>query len=198
VDSLENVVVHGLRDEETPPRDSFGISYGLAREGTRQLKSFIQGQLHRSKTQDSIRSTQTKDSRFESAVPSMQSIHQSQHPPIPTQNDDDEYEDYDQDDFSEGSWETHPPSRDSQGNPIEYSGDESPEVSTAARVAHAKSRASIVPTRKSFAEPAVEMGPGARMVPGVGRRPISVDAKATKGSVKGKVERHEGDYSAYI
>jgi len=201
-DSLENVVVHGLREEGTPPRDSFGISYGLAREGTRQLRSFIQGQLHRTKTKESIRSTQTKDSRFESAVPSLQSLHQSQHPPIPTQPDDDEHEDYDSENFSEGSWETHPPSRDSQGNPIEYSGDESPEVSTAARVSQAKSRASIVPTRrpdsKSFADPAVEMGPGARMVPGAGRRPISVDAKATKGSVRGKVERHETDYSAYI
>ncbi|TVY73146.1 Axial budding pattern protein, partial [Lachnellula suecica] len=166
--SLENVVVHGLRDEETPPRDSFGISYGMAREGTRQLKSFIQGQLHRSRTKDSIRSTQSRDSRFESAVPSIQSLHATQHPPIPTSNDED-YEDYLPSD--EGSWENLPPSRDSQGNIIEYSEDESPELVTAAQ---AKIRpASARPKSKLFelSDEMGDMGAGARIVPGVGRRP---------------------------
>ncbi|TVY23726.1 Axial budding pattern protein [Lachnellula hyalina] len=210
MESLQNVVLHGLREEDTPPRDSLGIkygTYGLAREGTRQLKTYI-GELHRTKTRESVRSTQSTDSRFESAEPSMQSLHQSQHPAIPTQNadDDDEYEDY----YSEGSWETHPPSRDSQGNIIEYSEDESPKVSTAAKAAQAKSRMSFVPTgrhkSKLLVDPMTEMGVGVRMVEGVGRRPISVDATATTGSVRARVERQadEGggedpdDYSAYI
>lgn len=208
MESLQNVVLHGLREEDTPPRDSFGIkygTYGLAREGTRQLKTYI-GELHRTKTRDSIRSTRSRDSRFESAIPSMQSLHESQHPPIPAQNEDDDYEDY----YSEGSWETHPPSRDSQGNIIEYSEDESPKVSTAAKAAQAKSQLSFVPTTrpksKLLAEPKMEMGVGARMVEGAGRRPISIDAKATKGSVRARVERQtderggegSGDYSAYI
>jgi axial budding pattern protein 2 len=210
MNSLENVVVHGLREEDASPRDTLGIkygTYGLAREGTRQLKSFI-GQLHRTKTKDSIRSIVSRDSRFESAAPSMHSLHHShsQHPPMPTQDDDDddEYEDYPRDDYSEGSWETHTPSRDSQGNIIEYSEDEAPEVSTAAKAAQAKRRPNLVPTSrpksKLLADPTVDMGPGARMVPGVGRRPISVDAKATKGSVRARVERQGGapDYSAYI
>ncbi|TVY38298.1 Axial budding pattern protein [Lachnellula subtilissima] len=210
MESLQNVVLHGLREEDTPPRDSLGIrydTYGLAREGTRQLKTYI-GELHRIKTRDSVRSTQSRDSRFESADPSMQSLHQSQHPPTPTQNhdDDDEYEDY----YSDGSWETHPPSRDSQGNIIEYSEDESPKVSTAAKAAQAKSRVSFVPTArpksKLVVDPRTEMGVGVRVVEGVGRRPISVDAKATTGSVRARVERQTdegggedtGDYSAYI
>lgn len=203
--SLESVVLHGLREEDTPPRDSIGIKYcesfGNAREGTRQLKTFI-GQLKRTKTKDSIRSTHSRDSRFESAIPSMQSLHQSQHPFIPGQNNEDDYEDYIPDNYSEGSWETHPPSRDSQGMIIEYSDDDSPEVITAAKAAQTKSRPSLVPAARpksiAFVDPGVDMGPGARMVQGVGRRPVSVDAKATTGSVRAKVERQRSDYSAYI
>ncbi|TVY38646.1 Axial budding pattern protein [Lachnellula occidentalis] len=215
MESLQNVVLHGLREEDTPPRDSFGIkygTYGLAREGTRQLKTYI-GELRRTKTGDSIRSTQSRDSRFESAVPSMRSLHQSQQPPFPTQNDDDDDDDNYEDYYSEGSWETHEthlPTRDSQGNIIEYSEDESPEVSTAARAAQARSRLSFVPTprpkSRMLADPRTAMGLSARIVEGVGRRPISVDATATKGSVRAKVERQNdegggedtGDYSAYI
>jgi axial budding pattern protein 2 len=50
VGTLEDAVVHSFREESNPPRDSFGISYGSAHEGTRQLRSYIQGQLGRSRT----------------------------------------------------------------------------------------------------------------------------------------------------
>lgn len=35
-------LIHPVMEE---PRDSFGISFGMAREGTRQLRSYIQSQL---------------------------------------------------------------------------------------------------------------------------------------------------------
>jgi axial budding pattern protein 2 len=58
----------GMILEDQQERDSFGISYGLAREGTRQLHSFIQGRLQHSKTRESMDS---RDSRFKSATTSI-------------------------------------------------------------------------------------------------------------------------------
>lgn len=106
MDSLEATIAQGLREMsgETDHRDSFGISYGMAREGTRQLRSYIQSHLGgRTRTRSSIRSFESRDSRFESAPGSMSQTDQS--PEREVQRDEDVYEDYLPDGFSEGSWE---------------------------------------------------------------------------------------------
>jgi axial budding pattern protein 2 len=70
---LDNTVMGGLREESTIPRDSFGISYGVARKGIRQLRPYLQSGLNRTKTNGSMKSNDSRDSRFESA----DSLHQS-------------------------------------------------------------------------------------------------------------------------
>jgi len=199
--TLEDTILHGLREENADShRDSFGISYGLAREGTRQLKSYIQSQLSRTRTRTSIRSNESKDSRFESASGSVLSLQQSQIQCSPErQKEDDEYEDYLPEDYSDGSWETHHTSRDSQGNIIEYGADDSPEVVFAA--AQSKIKPSLIPNsglKSSLNSPMPDIGSNARIVPGAVRRPISVDAKTNKRASKAKVETGEMDYTAYI
>ena len=206
VGTLENVVVHGLREEIDPPRDSFGISYGSAREGTRQLRSYIQSQLGRSKTIRSMKSAESKDSRFESASSSMQSFHQSQifreserieHERREVQGD--EYEDYLPDEYSDGSWETQ---RDSQGNVIEYSEKDSPERPPQIAVTEPKVEAHVdfgsTFSRSNPNTPLPDLGPNARILPGALRRPMSVDAKANKRASRAKIEQGELDYTAYI
>lgn len=193
-------VLQGLKEEDDRiPRDSFGISYGMAREGTRQLKSYVQSHLSRSRTRSSIRSTESKDSRFESASGSMMSLYQFQaHQPPASQGGDDEYEDYLPDDYSEGSWETHQSLRDSQGNVIEYSTEDLPQLNEAAAQLKGKANLIPMPLNSNPNSPMIDMGPNMRMVPGASRRPISVDAKANKRASKAKIERGDMDYTAYI
>lgn len=171
----------------------------MAREGTRQLKSYVQSHLSRSRTRSSIRSTESKDSRFESASGSMMSLYQFQaHQPPASQGGDDEYEDYLPDDYSEGSWETHQSLRDSQGNVIEYSTEDLPQLDEAAAQLKGKANLIPMPLNSNPNSPMIDMGPNMRMVPGASRRPISVDAKANKRASKAKIERGDMDYTAYI
>jgi axial budding pattern protein 2 len=182
------------------PRDSFGISYGLAREGTRQLKSYVQSHFSRSGTRSSMKSTESKDSRFESASESMMSLHQFHAQQEPQNQDDgDEYEDYLPDDYLEGggSWETQHSVPDSQ---------RSAQAKNLAQgnvaAAQAMTNPNFVPKAKisgsAANSPMVDIGPNMRMVPGASRRPISVDAEANKRGSKAKIERGELDYAAYI
>jgi axial budding pattern protein 2 len=200
VDS-HDTVMGDLREESTTPRDSFGISYGAAREGTRQLRSYLQRGLTRGKTNGSMKSNESNDSRFESA----DSLHQSlpnivvhaRSPEVgqPEPEGEDEYEDYLPDDYSEGSWETRrTPPRDSLGNLIEYGLGESPEVATAIAQRHALAPSTSLRSHPTSPLPPY-IGPNARMVSGRGKRPFSVDAGANQGSVRAIVE---SDYAAYI
>ena len=181
-------------------RDSFGISYGMAREGTRQLKSYVQSHLSRSRTTSSVRSTESKESRFESASGSLKSMRQfqaQQH--NASQVDDGVYEDFLPDDYSdgEGSWETQNSGQIGQGD---ISAEEMSEVNAAALQAMSASNftmgATISNSKPSF--PMLDIGPNMRIVPGASRRPISVDAKANKRASRAKIEGVEMDYAAYI
>jgi axial budding pattern protein 2 len=192
---LKDTTMHDLQEEkDTIPRDSFGISYGLAREGTRQLKSYIQSQLSRTRTKSSVKSNESKDSRFESASGSMRSLQQThlQWPPE-RQNPDDEYEDYLPDDYSEGSWETQQESPDSQGNMVGYAAEESEKAPSAT----AQTMPGFIGSKSNPNSPKLNIGQNARILPGASRRPISVDAKAKRAS-RATVERGELDYTAYI
>ncbi|KAE9377975.1 hypothetical protein N431DRAFT_399232 [Stipitochalara longipes BDJ] len=198
--NLESIP-QGLSYElEDMARDSFGISYGLARQGTRQLKSYVQSHLSRSRTRSSIRSTESKDSRFESASGSMESLQQfraqrqTEH-----QIDDDLYEDFLPDDYSdgEGSWETQNSAQDGQGN---SNSEDITKVDVAA--SQAMSTVNFIPgaeiSNSNPNSPMLDIGPNMRIVPGALRRPISVDAKANKRASRVKIERGELDYAAYI
>jgi axial budding pattern protein 2 len=84
IDGLEKSIMVGLRGvEPTPsdhnsnlPRDSLGITYGSAREGTRQLRDYV-SQLSRHVSLSLRNSLQfsDSDSRFRSAEPSPRSQH---------------------------------------------------------------------------------------------------------------------------
>jgi axial budding pattern protein 2 len=181
-------------------RDSFGISYGLAREGTRQLKSYVQSHLLQSRTRSSMRSTESKDSRFESASGSMMSLHQFQAQQQPdNQGFDDEYEDYLPDDCSEGegSWETHHSAQDSQGN---VTVEDVAEANVPAT--QALSKPNFIPKAKLSSSnpnsPMLDIGPNMRIVPGASRRPISIDAKENKRASRARIEEEELDYAAYL
>jgi axial budding pattern protein 2 len=198
--NLNETLFQGLREEDYgTSHDSFGISYGLAREGTRQLKSYIQSQISLSRTKSSIKSSESKDSRFESASGSMMSLSQFQAQAAPeNQGGYDEYEDFLPDECSERSWETHHSVLDSQGNAIEYSINDLPEANLAK--AEPRIRSSFIPRplNSNPTSPEPDMRPNMRIVPGASRRPISVDGKANKRASKGKIERGDLDYTAYI
>jgi axial budding pattern protein 2 len=192
--SLNDTAMHDFQEEkDTIPRDSFGISYGLAREGTSQLKSYIQSQLSRTRTKSSIVSNESKDSRFESASGSMRSLQQThlQRPPE-RQNPDDEYEDYLPDDYSEGSWETQQESSDSQENMVGFAAKESEKATSAAATTPGFTGSKSNPN-----SPMLNIGQNASILPGASRRPVSVNAKAKRAS-RAKVEGGELDYTAYI
>jgi axial budding pattern protein 2 len=198
--NLETIPQGPGQENEDLPRDSFGISYGMAREGTRQLKSYVQSHLSRSRTRNSMRSTESKDSRFESASGSLMSLHQFQTQKQPeSRGDDDGYEDFLRDDYSdgEGSWETQHSPQDNQGNA--NAGDVA-EVNAVA--AQAMFKPSFIPSARISNlkpnSPMLDIEPNMRMVPGASRRPISVDAKANKRSSRARIERSELDYAAYI
>ncbi|TAQ90172.1 hypothetical protein B7494_g1476 [Chlorociboria aeruginascens] len=195
---LENRVIHGLRDTSDSSRDPLGISYGLAREGTRQLKSFVQNQLTRTRTRASMKSMDSKDSRFESADTSMYSLPRpdntfgNQRNVNEKGDAQDEYEDYLPENDSEGSWETHYSRRDSRGNAIESTIEDSAKELKGAGM-------SFQPKTGMGDENALpDIGPNARMVPGKGKRPVSVLDVKGKDSMRAKVERGENDYTAYI
>ncbi|KAH8782592.1 hypothetical protein BGZ57DRAFT_260926 [Hyaloscypha finlandica] len=198
--NLETIPQGPGQEKEDLPRDSFGISYGMAREGTRQLKSYVQSHLSRSRTRNSMRSTESEDSRFESASGSMMSLHQFQAQNQPeSRGDDGGYEDFLRDDYSdgEGSWETEHSPQDNQDNA--NAGDVA-EVNAVA--AQAMFKPSFIPSARISNSkpnsPMLDIEPNMRMVPGASRRPISVDAKANKRSSRAKIERGELDYAAYI
>ncbi|PBP18599.1 transmembrane glycoprotein [Diplocarpon rosae] len=176
--SLEATIARGLREmsDETEPRDSFGISYGMAKEGTRQLRSFVSSQLRRSRTRDSLVSTGSRDSRFESAAsqsPMDRSPNREQRP-----RDEFEYEDYLPDGFSDGSWETQRSARDESDGQMQRSDTAGPGYGT---------------SKSTPSSP--ELGRGARIVPGAGRRPVSSDAEGLR---RVGTQRGEMDYTAYI
>lgn len=213
--SFENTLhqPHPLREEEPIPRDSFGISYGMARESTRQLRSYIQDQGFG--TRGSVRSLESRDSRFESANESLRSPTKSQISSPVRQEREDSYEDFLPEDYSDGSWETQPDSRNDPANVTILGGTESelgeeqkPEDSESDLTARMGSaRANLIPgpgagessrtaeKSKSYAPEGgrgrdVGGGPGPRIFKGARRRPISVDAahSGLKGSVRGRIE----------
>ena len=197
--SLNHLGVGDIQELNTPPIDSLGISYPDAREGTRQLQSYIQNQIDRRKARNSMISNESKDSRFESA----DSLNQSQsnivvHARSPEVGQaevegDDGYEDDFRDDYSDGSWETQcSVTRDSLGNIIEYGLGESPETATAHRYTLAPSTA--LKSHPTSPMPP-DLGPNVRMMSGRGKRPLSVSAAENQGSVRAIIE---SDYAAYI
>ncbi|KAK6584144.1 hypothetical protein PZA11_003874 [Diplocarpon coronariae] len=176
--NLEATIARGLREmsDETEPRDSFGISYEMAREGTRRLRGFLSSQLRGSRTRDSIVSNGSRDSRFESAA----SLSQMDRSPGREQRlqDESEYEDYLPDGFSDGSWETQRSVRDEQDGQMQRTDTAGP--------GHGTSQST--PGSPDF-------GRGARIVQGAGRRPVSSDAEAM-----GRVgtQRGEMGHTAFI
>ena len=197
--AVDTPTISDAREGSTTPRDSFGISYGSARDGTRQLRSYIQSRLGRVRTNSSMKSNDSKDSRFGSA----NSLRQPQpniiiHSRSPADGRaeaeagaeaEDEYEDYLPDDRSEGSWESvHTVHRDSLGNIIEYGLGEPAELGVAIAQRH-----TLAPSTALRSHPTSPMPP--RIVSGKGKRPTSVDAGANKGSETAIVE---SDHAAYI
>ncbi|KAK0108336.1 hypothetical protein ONS95_003151 [Cadophora gregata] len=182
MDTLEATIAQGLRDmsDELDHRDSFGISYGMAREETRQLRSYIQSHLGgRTRTRTSIRSYESRDSRFESATGSISHTERSPHGEPP--RGDEFYEDYTPDGFSDGSWETQRSARDDEGSVVtDGDGLQSPE--------HGYGNSKSTPATP-------EIGRAARIVNGAGRRPMSVDARGVK---RVHTQRGEMDHTAYI
>ncbi|KAE8445303.1 hypothetical protein EG329_013541 [Mollisiaceae sp. DMI_Dod_QoI] len=192
----------GTQEQDDLPRDSFGISYGMAREGTRQLRSYIQSQLARTRSRRSMRSTESRDSRFDSATGSMLSLPQSRaHQSPERQTTGDDYEDFLRDGFSEESWETHNSAHASQDNVVLFDAEDSAEVILEA------AQASMPPNTDRRPGPSasnpISPRPGKlnsemRLVRGAARRPLSVDATANNRASRARVERSELGYTAYI
>lgn len=200
---FENQIVNGPGEGSHTPRDPFGISYGAAREGTRQLRSYIQNRLVKTRTRSSMKSNDSRDSRFDSATGSIQSLHQSrsngnlERSGLGTREGNDEYEDYLPDGHSEGSWETNESQRDSQPNAITYGTEDSLSESGAALVLP-KAGSEVGPLRETQpGSSMLDIGTNARVRSGKGKRPMGVDTKGI-GSVRARVEGAESDYTAYI
>ena len=199
---LNDTGMDNLREKGTSPRDSLGISYAGARESTRQLRSYIQSRLARVKTNSSMISNESRDSRFDSA----DSLNQSQpnivvharSPKVrqPEAEGEDEYEEYLPNDYSEGSWETHrTTSQDSLENIIEHGLRDPPEGITGGAQRHTLAPNTALRSHPT-APPPPDLGPNARIVSGRGKRPLSVEAGANnQGSVRAIIE---SDYAAYI
>ncbi|CZR60372.1 uncharacterized protein PAC_10268 [Phialocephala subalpina] len=182
------------------PRDSFGISYGMAREGTRQLRSYIQSQLARTKSKRSMKSMESKDSRFESAAGSMLSLPQSRAQRSPErQQIDADYENFLRDGFSEESWETQGSDHPSQENIVLFDAEESTEMILEA----VQARSNLAWRPGTSASNPVSPRPGTatsevRCMRGAQRRPLSVDVRANHRPSRSVVERGIVDYTAYI
>jgi axial budding pattern protein 2 len=186
---------------EELPRDSFGISYGRAREGTRQLRSYVQSHLAGTRSRHSMRSTESKDSRFESATSSMLSQPQSRSQRSPERPiGDDGYEDFLRDGFSEQSWETQGSIHASQDNVILFDAEETAamvqEAAQARRNIDMAGRPRTSASNPVPRRPDSGSGPGIRFMMGAQRRPLSVDASHR--ASRAVVERGTIDYTAYI
>lgn len=205
----------------TLQRDSFGITYSLAQEGTRQLRSYIKSQMSRARSKRSIRShnsrrsIESKDSRFESAA----SLHQVQVVQRRRPRSEMDFDDY-VIEQSESSWETQ---NEFDANCGEEEGGEEENIIT--YYTDRSLDEELPPPRAAFMNLGVELdrkisqsmpsspmmgkemgmlrgesGFGAdekvRVRSGAGKRPESVDARALE-SV-GRSLKGELDYTAFI
>lgn len=181
---LDDTMNIEAREETSTSPDSFGISYGAAREGTRELQSYLQSRLSRYKTNGSLKSNESRESRVESADSQPNIVIHARTPEF-TQSkagDEDNYEDYLPDDHSEGSWETHrTPPRDSLGNIIEYGLGEPSQAAAAVAQGHLAPGTALRSHPTSPLPP--DIGHNTGMVSGRGKRPLSVDAGDNKGRV---------------
>jgi axial budding pattern protein 2 len=168
----------------------------MAREGTRQQKSYVQSHLSPSRTRSSMRSTEPMDSRLESASGSMMSLHKFQTQQRPeNQGDYDGYEDYLPDNCSEGegSWETQHSAQEGQGNVGDIA-----EVTVALVMSKPNLLLRTKVSSSNSNSPLLGIRSNMRMATGASRRPISVDANANKRASRAKIEGGELDYAAYI
>jgi len=210
--SMEEVVMRGLREDSAETGTTGSVagfegrrkdSFKLAKEGTRQLRSYIQQQqMQRSRTMDSV---ETEDSRFESAGGSQFSRRPSRSPErrVAGAVEEEEFENYMEDD-GDPNWEAYESSsaHDSCGNIIEYSMEEAPEVGTAAAV---RTKVKCGPNLGSGRSSNVEDGneedlAKAKIRPGKGTRPLSLGPWHRKDSSIAIIQRAtpDPDWSAYI
>lgn len=210
-----------LSEEATPQRDSFGITYGLAQEGTRQLRSYIKSQMSRARSKRSMRShkssrsIESRDSRFESAA----SLHQAQAVQRRRPRSEMDFDDY-VIEHSESSWETQneldadcgEEEEAEEENVITYYADRSVDEELPPPRAAFMSSGTELSRHTSQSMPnspimGKEMGmlreesgfgadEKARVRSGAGRRPESVDARALE--PVGRSLRGELDYTAFI
>ncbi|RDW91211.1 hypothetical protein BP5796_02376 [Coleophoma crateriformis] len=201
--ALERSIMQSLRRQSNEPRDSFGISYGDAREGTERLRSYIESCRGRTGTLGSLNSNLSRDSRFESAEPSTYSRERGASGNYPEEAESRgkemagaEWEDYLPEAYSEGSWAEHAsPRRDSRGNIIEYGVDESPNIEEAA------TQAAVRPqflSGSSDSNKMPEIAPNARVLRGSFRRPTSDDSKGQRITSQSVSSIEQEDYRAYI
>jgi len=207
---------------------SLDMPHMSTRESTRQLRFYVQNHLSRKNTDASVKSTLSKDSRFESASPSMQSVQQLQRDgegDIQMQDCGDSYEEFLPENCSEGSWETQVEDSQFESQARTYDQSNLPNIITYGAedtqpMIQYRPNASNKYRRDSSAEvntatgelvpetmtapstlPLMGTAGNARMVRGRGRRPVSVDAgKKGIGSMKGRLEStdSEQDFTAYI
>jgi axial budding pattern protein 2 len=193
--------------------DSLGITYpdgyNSAKEGTRQLRSYIQATFSKSRLKGSD-SMASVDSRFESVSGSMQDLQISSIPPSQSRHtqlmelerreaearERGGYTDMLSSEFSAGSWESI--SGDSQPNFVRHGASSSiPTLPTSSSMdPRGKNNIVTIPEdghlqvgSKSIGAELKDgkespvmgiLGPNARMVMGADRRPISVDVKDNK------------------
>jgi axial budding pattern protein 2 len=207
--------------------DSFGITYGMAQEGTRQLRSFIQSQITRARSKKSIRSLgshksmKSVDSRFESAAGSMAELHHrqskaelQQSPEIQRRcpRSEPDFDDWHTDSLSEAegsgasSWETQNEEEISE-NVIKYYTEIDEESSLLPRgldrrnLGFMRQISQSMPSSPIIRETGIltNDSPQPRVVRGMERRPISIDAEASKTEISASMsQRAELDYTAYI
>ncbi|KAL2071597.1 hypothetical protein VTL71DRAFT_12832 [Oculimacula yallundae] len=180
LDTLEQTINRGLREmsDETDPRDSLNISYGMAREGTRQLRSYIQSHLGgRTRTRSSICSYESRDSRFESAHAEMDQMANSPERESEVPRDAEIYEDYIPDGISDGSWDTQRSAREDEGN------------------GNGGGNAIFGSSMSKSTPSSPDLDRAGRIMNGLGRRPVSVD---TSGVQRMGTQRGVMDYTAYI
>ncbi|PQE17238.1 polarity establishment cellular polarization protein [Rutstroemia sp. NJR-2017a BVV2] len=193
--------------------DSLGITYpdgyNSAKEGTRQLRSYIQATFSKSRLKGSD-SMASVDSRFESVSGSMQDLQIGSIPPSQSRHaqlmeldrretearERGGYADMLSSEFSAGSWESM--SGDSQPNFVRHGASSSiPTLPTASSMdprgknnivtipedghlqVESKSKGAELKDGKESPVMGI-LGPNARMIMGADRRPISVDVKDNK------------------
>lgn len=125
IDPPNVAMSRGLRESGILPPDSFESSLWSAREGTKQLKDYLQGLLRRTWTQESVHSDDPSYSLFESARGSLSSMHpppsarDSRESEVKRRDEDQRRETFLPDAGSDWSWETHCTPQDDQGTVIE-------------------------------------------------------------------------------